>query len=262
MIKVIGVHYNNSDKIFYYKFNDISFDDKKYVIVESDNGERFAEIVTSIIEVDEKMLKNEVKNVIRIANKKDMQKNETNLADEKNALEDAIRLVNELNLDMNILNATFSFDRRQLAFNFMSSERIDFRELAKKLASIYKTRIELRQIGVRDKAKCIGGYGVCGNTLCCSSFLEEINSVSINMAKNQNLSLNPQKINGVCGRLMCCLSYENDCYSDYKKHLPKIGSKIEYNGDLCKVIEHDTLSLKYKIETPDLKVIELEVNKE
>ncbi len=259
MIKVIGVRYNNSEKIYYYKFNNITLDDKKYVIVESDNGEKFAEIVTSVIEVDEKKLRSKVKKIIRIANKRDMQKNENNLSDEKKALCDANRLVNELNLDMNILSADFSFDRKQLIFNFMASERIDFRELAKKLASIYKTRIELRQIGVRDKAKCIGGYGVCGNILCCSSFLDEINSVSINMAKNQNLSLNPQKINGVCGRLMCCLSYENECYSDYKRLLPKIGSKGEYSGELCKVIEHDTLNMKYKIETPDLKVIELEV---
>ena len=260
MIKVIGVQYNNNDKIYYFKINDISFDDKKYVIVESDNGEKFAKIVTSVIEVDEKNLKREVKNVVRIANKKDIQKNDTNIKEEKKALEDANKLVKELELDMNVLSANFSFDRKQLVFNFMASQRIDFRELAKKLASIYKTRIELRQIGVRDKAKCIGGYGVCGNTLCCGNFLDEINSVSINMAKNQNLSLNPQKINGVCGRLMCCLSFENECYSDYKRKLPKVGSKVEYNGELCKVIEQDILSLKYKIETPDLKIVELEVD--
>ena len=145
-----------------------------------------------------------------------------------------------------------------LRINFVSDDRVDFRELAKKLAFIYKTRIELRQIGVRDKAKDIGGLGQCGRGLCCSNFLNDINSVSINMAKNQNLALNPQKINGACGRLMCCLSFENDSYAIYKKDLPKVGDKVKVGGEVGKVIYLDMFAKKYKVELPDGKVVDVE----
>ena len=144
-------------------------------------------------------------------------------------------------------DVNYTFDRAQLIFRFLSDDRVDFRQLAKDLGSIYKTRIELRQVGIRDKAKEIGGIGPCGRKLCCNSFLTEFDSVSINMAKNQNLSLNPSKINGVCGRLLCCLKYENDIYTEYKKDLPDVGNKIktdEYEG---KVISVDVFNKVYKV---------------
>ena len=257
MKKVFGVSFEDSNKIYFFLFGKIPVKKSDFVIVETERGEQFGKVVTSVIEIDEKKLHTDLKNILKIADSDDIQINEENKNDEKKALKDAKRLVEELSLNMNILDAKFTFDRKQLLFNFLADERIDFRELAKKLASIYKTRIELRQIGVRDKAKCVGGYGQCGKKLCCSSFLNDISSVSINMAKNQNLALNPQKINGVCGRLMCCLSYENDNYSEYKKGLPKLGSKVNYNGEMCKVISIDIFDRTYKIETADSKIVEL-----
>ena len=163
---------------------------------------------------------------------------------------------------MKIIDACYTFDREQLMFRFLADERIDFRQLAKDLGSIYKTRIELRQVGIRDKAKEIGGIGPCGRMLCCNSFLAEFDSVSINMAKNQNLSLNPSKINGVCGRLLCCLKYENDNYSEYKKDLPDVGSKIKNDLGDGRVISVDVFNKNYKILLNNGEIITVEVDNE
>lgn len=161
---------------------------------------------------------------------------------------------------MKLVNVSFSFDRKQLIFKFISDDRIDFRNLAKELARIYKTRIELRQIGVRDKAKEIGGCGQCGQQLCCTRMLNNFNSVSINMAKNQNIALNPNKINGVCGRLLCCLKYEDECYKECRKELPKIGKEIITAKGKGKVVFVDPLSKKYNILTEDKDIVECDVN--
>lgn len=260
MKSVIGVNFNDSKKIYYFLVNDLVVNKGDFVVVLTERGEQFGKVVTDVIEVDESKLNNSLKNVIRVATLDDVSVNDGNISDAKRALVDAKRFVSELNLDMQILSACFTFDRKQLVFNFLSDERVDFRELARKLAGVYKTRIELRQIGIRDKAKAVGGYGQCGRKLCCSSFLNDINSVSINMAKNQNLALNPQKINGVCGRLMCCLAYENECYCDYKKGLPKVGSRVSVSGDEGKVISVDIFARTYRIETDDSKVIEVNLN--
>ena len=160
---------------------------------------------------------------------------------------------------MKILNASFTFDRNQLLFNFLADDRVDFRELAKKLASVYKTRIELRQIGVRDKAKEVGGIGQCGRTLCCYSFLKDMSSVSINMAKNQNLALNPTKINGACGRLMCCLAYENDFYKECRTGLPSVGDNINTSDVTGKVTDVDILKRSYKVEKDNGTVVEIKL---
>lgn len=260
MKSVIGVNFYDSKKIYYFLVNDLVVSKGDYVIVLTERGEQFGKVVTDVIEVDESKLNNSLKDVIRVATLDDVSVNDGNISDAKRALVDAKRFVSELNLDMQILSACFTFDRKQLVFNFLSDERVDFRELARKLAGVYKTRIELRQIGIRDKAKAVGGYGQCGRKLCCSSFLNDINSVSINMAKNQNLALNPQKINGVCGRLMCCLAYENECYCDYKKGLPKVGSRVSVSGDEGKVISVDIFARTYRIEIDDSKVIEVNLN--
>ncbi len=160
---------------------------------------------------------------------------------------------------MNILNSYFTFDRNQLVFNFIAEDRVDFRELAKKLAQKYKTRIELRQIGVRDKAKRVGGLGPCGLFLCCNSFLTDFNSVSINMAKNQFLALNPSKINGVCGRLLCCLGYENDVYTELKKDFPKLGSIIETEYGIGKIVEIDVFKRTYSVDLKEKGIVEFEL---
>ena len=166
-------------------------------------------------------------------------------------------LVEKEKLNMKLYEASYTFDKKKLIFKFIADERVDFRELAKLLASKYKTRIELRQIGVRDKAKEIGGLGPCGRPLCCSDFLTNFDSVSINMAKNQGIALNPTKINGSCGRLLCCLGYEDDVYSEYKKELPKIGQTVTHNGKTGKVFELNILKRSYKVKTPDSEEFEV-----
>ena len=260
MKSVVGVNFNDSKKIYYFLVNDLVVSKGDFVIVLTERGEQFGKVVADVIEVDEGKLNNPLKDVVRVATLDDVSVNESNISDAERALVDARRFVSELNLDMQILSACFTFDRKQLVFNFLSDERVDFRELARELAGVYKTRIELRQIGIRDKAKAVGGYGQCGRKLCCSSFLNDINSVSINMAKNQNLALNPQKINGVCGRLMCCLAYENECYCDYKKGLPKVGSRVSVSGEEGKVISVDIFARTYRVETDDSKVVEVNLN--
>jgi cell fate regulator YaaT (PSP1 superfamily) len=157
---------------------------------------------------------------------------------------------------MNFVEAYYSLDKSQLVFSFLSENRVDFRELARKLAQKYKTRIELRQIGVRDKSKKIGGLGPCGLFLCCNSFLTDFNSVSINMAKNQMLALNPSKINGICGRLLCCLSYENDTYSELKKNLPKLGSVVETPMGSGKVSSVNVLKNTYSVDLKEKGIVE------
>ena len=163
------------------------------------------------------------------------------------------------NLNMTIIDANYNFDKSQLIFRFLADERIDFRKLAKDLASNLKTRIELRQIGVRDKAKEIGGIGPCGRILCCSSFLTNFESVSINMAKNQGIALNPTKINGVCGRLLCCLNYENEQYMEVRKNIPDVGKKVKINGKEGKVISSEPLAGKYKVFV-DNEIVQVDVN--
>ena len=161
---------------------------------------------------------------------------------------------------MHIIDASYTFDRDKLIFRFFADNRIDFRELAKELASIYKVRIELRQIGIRDKAKEIGGYGPCGQKLCCARFLKDLNAVSINMAKNQNIALNPTKINGVCGRLMCCLKYEDENYEENRQHMKKIGDKIMTEHGEGTIISLEVLNQKYKVDVPNYGIVE--VNKD
>ena len=261
MKKVIGVSFSGSKKIYYFLANDFKLKKGDFVITSTEKGEQFGTVMTDVIDVDEKKLNSELKNIVRIASKNDISINDGNIKDSKKALKDAVSIAKELELDMQVLDASFTFDRKQLLFTFLADARIDFRELVKRLAAIYKTRIELRQIGVRDKSKIVGGYGQCGRELCCSVFLRDLNSVSINMAKNQNLALNPQKINGVCGRLMCCLVYENEDYNFYKKGLPKVGSKYVYNGEEGKVISVDIFERTCKLEMPDSKVVSVDLGK-
>ena len=185
------------------------------VIVDSDRGYLFGTIVDIIDDVEGFNL-DSLYEVIRISSKRDYLHYLDNIKDEKIAIEKCNELIKEYELNMTIIDASYNFDRSQLLYRFVADERVDFRNLAKDLGGIFKTRIELRQIGIRDKAKEVGGYGPCGRMLCCSSFLTSFDSISINMAKNQNLLLNPSKINGVCGRLLCCLKYENDDYKNLK----------------------------------------------
>lgn len=257
MEKVVGINFENNKRIYYFNPNNVDVELDKNVIVETERGLQFGKVVTEIIEKDKKSLNLPLKKVIRIATKKDLVQNKNNIEDSKKAMKECQKLIDKYKLNMKLIDASFTFDRSQLMYHFLSDARIDFRVLAKDLASIYRTRIELRQIGVRDKAKEIGGIGPCGRTLCCSDYLVDFDTVSINMAKNQNLALNPTKINGVCGRLLCCLNYENDIYEEYRKDLPDIGDVVKYNGKTGKVVSLDILKKKYTFLTDDEEYIEV-----
>ena len=255
MISVCGIKFTEKGRIYYFKKNGINTTRNMNVIVETERGLQLGIVEIDEKKIDERNLISPLKDVIRVASKYDLKMHQKNEKDSNYALEKARSLVKELDLKMKLLDASYTFDRKQLLFNFLADERIDFRELAKKLAAIYRTRIELRQIGIRDKAKEIGGLGPCGRFLCCNSFLTDLNSVTINMAKNQALALNPTKINGLCGRLLCCLSYEDDIYTELRKGLPELGEDYKYNGKIYKVMEVDILERKIIIANDTSKEV-------
>ncbi len=257
MVKVVGIKFNNGGRIYYFSPRKLNIKINDNVIVETERGMQFATVATDIISQDSDKVFLPLKDVIRIATKEDKTINLKNISDANKALEYAKKIVEKEQLDMKLYEASYTFDRKKLVFKFVADERVDFRELAKLLAAKYKTRIELRQIGVRDKAKEIGGFGPCGRPLCCSDFLTNFDSVSINMAKNQGIALNPTKINGVCGRLLCCLGYEDGTYTEYKKDLPKQGEMIKYEGKVGRVSELNILKRSYKIKTEENEEIEV-----
>ncbi len=261
MNEVIGINFEGSSRIYYFSPNKLDLKKKDKLVLETERGIQLCTAVTDIIEIPDSKIVTPLRPVLRLATKEDIKKYEENKKTCVTALEKARKLALDLKLDMKFIDCSFTLDRNQLIFNFLADERIDFRELAKKLASIYKTRIELRQVGVRDKAKEISGIGPCGRVLCCSTFLNDFNSVSINMAKNQNLSLNPTKINGICGRLLCCLKYEDDTYTELKKEFPSIGTKVKVNDIEGKVVSQNVLNNKITIEKADKTQVEVEYNK-
>ena len=226
------------------------------IIVKNDDMLKIASIVSIEDEIDKEV----TTSFVRVATKRDREQHNKNKRDSIEALTFAQEKSLELNLDMHFISSFYTFDRKQLFLSYTADARIDFRELAKVLAQRYKTRIELRQIGVRDRAKKVGGLGPCGLFLCCSTFLTDFASVSINMAKNQFLALNPTKINGSCGRLLCCLNYEDEVYTELKKGMPNIGSLVETKEGLGKVTEVDVFKRTYKAEFKDKGVIEFSVN--
>mgnify|MGYP001625236948 CR=1 FL=1 len=259
-MNVYSVIFKDKGKSYYFNGHDLKIPNRVTVIVETEKGEQFGRVVNKLDNDRIKNIKTELKNILRIATKKDYEQYLNNLKDAKKALESAKKFSEELNLEMNFIDATFTFDRKQLLFNFYADERVDFRELAKKLASVYHTRIELRQIGARDKAEHVGGIGICGRTLCCASCLTHLDSVTMNMAKNQNLALNPSKINGVCGRLLCCLAYEDAQYIEANKEMPSVGEEVDSIFGKGKVISIDILNKRYKILIND-EVKEINLNK-
>lgn len=258
-MKLVGVRLNDNGKIYYFDDNELNLVISDKVIVETEKGLQYGIVICFVS--DDNMDKHlEYKKVIRIVTKADEKKHLSNLKDASKALVKCNNLVKRYGLNMKIIDASYTHDREQLIFRFISDERVDFRQLAKDLGAIYKTRIELRQVGIRDKAKEIGGIGPCGRKLCCNSFLSEFDSVSINMAKNQNLSLNPSKINGVCGRLLCCLTYENDNYFEYKKGIPNVGAKVSGDFGEGKVMSIDIFKKNYKVLLDTGEVITIDLN--
>lgn len=260
-MKIVGVKLNEAGKTYFFDAGDVLVNISDNVIVETEKGLQYGKVVSEIPE-DEISHDIEYKKVIRVANKSDQKKYLSNIKDAERALIKCRDLVDNYKLEMKIIDACYTFDREQLIFRFLADDRIDFRQLAKDLGSIFKTRIELRQVGIRDKAKEIGGIGPCGRKLCCNSFLTEFDSVSINMAKNQNLALNPQKINGTCGRLLCCLKYEDENYTEYKKGLPELGKRIKTKDVEGRVVAVDIFEKSYKVLTDDNGIVEIKLDKE
>lgn len=246
-MKICGIKFKDTGKTYYFKYEDLKLSKNLTVVVDTEKGEQFAKVVDPDINEIKNIDIDNMKSVLRVSSKNDYNTYMKNLKDAKEALEFAKKLIIEQNIDMRILDASFTLDRKQLTFNFIADERVDFRNLVKDIAAKYKTRIELHQMGVRDKSKEIGGLGQCGRELCCSKFLNGMETISINMAKNQNIALNPSKINGSCGRLLCCLAYEDDVYSDHRKDLPKMGQNVKTPDGEGRVISLDVLNKKYTV---------------
>ena len=244
-MQIVGIKFKNDGMIYNFS-SEIKLSKNDKVIVETERGYQLGVVANDNVK-DANIAK--LKSVESLAGDADYNRYLKNVADAKKALKDTKEEVKKLNLNMNLIDASYSLDRKLLLFNFISDERVDFRELVRILASKYHTRIELHQVGVRDKAKYIGGIGMCGRELCCSSCVSSVNSVNINMVKNQNIALNPAKINGACGRLLCCFNYENDIYEENRRQLPKLGERISYKGKTCEVVELDVLNKKYRIKT-------------
>ena len=226
------------------------------VVIKTSRGEQYGKIDGVVLDKN-----NEINDIyiIRKASKKDYNNYLKNLRLSEDMLKFARAEATKLKLNMNLISADVTLDNKHLLYQFVADERVDFRELAKSIAGKYKLRVELRQIGARDKAELIDGIGPCGRPLCCTSFLDKLDSISMNMAKNQGLALNPSKINGACGRLMCCLTYENDNYAECRKHLPEIGKMVETEFGTGKVVSEDVLNLKYTVnvnnELKEIKVV-------
>lgn len=226
MYQVIGVRFKKAGKIYYFDPDQFLVETNQFVIVETSRGIEYGKVVIPKKQVGEDDVVLPLKKVLRLATEQDKQQVEENKFGAKEAFHVCSEKIGLHELDMKLVDVEYTFDRNKIIFYFTAEGRVDFRELVKDLASIFRTRIELRQIGVRDEAKMLGGVGPCGRILCCSSFLGDFEPVSIKMAKDQNLSLNPAKISGLCGRLMCCLKYENDQYESAMKQLPDIGEEI------------------------------------
>ncbi|WP_122644651.1 PSP1 domain-containing protein [Luxibacter massiliensis] len=226
MIKVIGVRFRTAGKIYFFAPGKFNITKGEHVIVETARGIEFGRVVSGPKEVKDEEVVQPLKSVIRIATDQDHQTEEKNREKEKEAFKICLEKIRKHGLEMKLIDAEYTFDNNKVLFYFTADGRIDFRELVKDLASVFRTRIELRQIGVRDETKIRGGIGICGRPLCCSTYLSEFAAVSIKMAKEQNLSLNPTKISGVCGRLMCCLTNEEETYEELNSQLPSVGDTV------------------------------------
>mgnify|MGYP001446320384 FL=1 len=271
MITVVGVRFKKAGKIYYFDPNGLDIKETDSVVVETARGIEFGHAVVGPKEVTEEEIVPPLKKVIRVAEKEDIEIHESNKEKALEAFKICEEKIAEHGLEMNLIDVEYTFDNNKVIFYFTADGRVDFRELVKDLASIFRTRIELRQIGVRDEAKMIGGLGPCGRTSCCTTFLGEFEPVSIKMAKDQSLSLNPSKISGLCGRLMCCLKYENEVYEKLLEKMPDIGTIVLTPVGKGTVVEVYTIMEMVKVkvlledDTEDLftyKVDEITITEE
>ena len=251
MKNIVGVQFKKTGKIYFFDPGELKIDNNSFVIVETSQGDEYGKVVISNRNMPEQNIVKPLKKVLRIATYKDTKHYEENKEKEKEAFKIFEDKIKEHKLDMTLTDVEVKFDNSKILFYFTADGRIDFRDLVKDLAAIFKTRIELRQIGVRDEVKRIGGMGVCGRQLCCCSFLNDFEAVSIKMAKEQNMSLNPSKISGNCGRLMCCLKYEQNVYEDKLKKLPKVGAIVKTEDGEGTVEGVETLKEKLRVKLKD-----------
>lgn len=247
MVKVAGVRFKKAGKIYYFDPDMLKVEKGTNVIVETARGMEFGTVTSGIKEVPESEIVPPLKKIVRIADENDAVQHRENVRKKQRAIELCQEKVNKHNLQMKLIDVEYTFDNSKIIFYFTADGRVDFRELVKDLAGVFKMRIELRQIGVRDEAKMVGGIGTCGKGLCCHTWLPEFEPVSIKMAKVQNLSLNPTKISGICGRLMCCLKYENDIYYELRKGMPDAGERIRTPDGIGIVQESNILENKIKV---------------
>lgn len=258
MIKVVGVRFRTAGKIYYFDPKDYDLTIGSHVIVETARGIEFGTVMIAPKELEPDKVNQPLKPVIRVATADDEKTEENNCKREKEAFEICQEKIQKRNMEMKLIDAEYTFDNNKLLFYFTADGRIDFRELVKDLAAVFRTRIELRQIGVRDETKILGGVGICGRPLCCNTFLSEFAPVSIKMAKEQNLSLNPSKISGVCGRLMCCLKNEEETYEYLNSRLPNIGDTVTTYDKLKGEVQNINVlrqTVKVLVEVDDEKEI-------
>lgn len=252
MKEIIGVRFRPNGKIYYFDPQQFDIQTGDHVIVETARGVEYGKVVLGRREVEDSKLTASLKPIIRIAGEDDAKRYEDNKAKSRRAFDICLEKIEKHKLDMKLIEAEYTFDNNKVLFYFTADRRIDFRELVKDLAAVFKTRIELRQIGVRDETKMVGGIGICGRELCCNKHLSEFVPVSIKMAKEQNLSLNPTKISGVCGRLMCCLKHEQDTYEYLNEKLPNVGDFVKtVDGNKGEVMSVNVLRQKVRIVVTD-----------
>ena len=251
MVEVVDIQFRPGQKVYFFGPNGLKLKQGDHVIIDTARGPEFGIVAGGNHRIPEKDIVTPLRNVLRVANAQDERIYAENREKEKKAYEVCMQKIGEQGLDMQLVSAEVAFDGSKILFFFTADERVDFRELVKSLASVFHTRIELRQIGVRDKAKMVGGLGICGRPFCCASFLDDFQPVSIKMAKTQNLSLNPTKISGTCGRLMCCLKYEQDAYEDLLRSAPKPDSFVDTPEGRGTVTEVDLLRSRVKVRLED-----------
>lgn len=247
MKTVIGVKFKDAGKIYYFDPGDFDIKQGDGVIVETARGVEFADVAEGCHEVPEEQIVSPLKGIERIATAEDVRTRDQNRIKEQEAYHECVKKIAAHHLDMKLVDVEYAFNGSKIVFYFTAEGRIDFRELVKDLASVFRTRIELRQIGVRDEAKLLGGLGCCGRPVCCKSFLADFQPVSIKMAKEQNLSLSPTKISGLCGRLMCCLKYEQDTYERTRKLMPRVGKDVMAPDGRGQVLENNVITERTKV---------------
>ncbi len=247
MVKVVGVRFKNAGKVYYFDPDVFNIEPEMNVIVETARGMEFGTVTAGPKEVDESEIVLPLKKIVRIAGEADVRQHEENVKKKERAIALCQEKVDKHALEMKLIDVEYTFDNSKIIFYFTADGRVDFRELVKDLAGVFKMRIELRQIGVRDEAKMMGGIGICGKSLCCATWLADFEPVSIKMAKVQNLSLNPTKISGICGRLMCCLKYENSTYVELRKGMPDTSERVKTPDGVGIVVESNILEGKVKV---------------